>query len=111
MRKGRRELDRFAGTVVKSRVSRGSKSDRMAVQLDIGGERKLILRRRGGHPFKDEVLESLVGKEIECSGFRRGSHLLLEDWSAELEAEPAGDSEPAGDPEPVEEKSLSEEPS
>jgi hypothetical protein len=31
-----------------------------------GGE--FILRRSQGNPFKDDVLESLVGREVACEG-------------------------------------------
>ena len=72
--------NRFRGKVVSKLTSKGSKSERMAVQLDTGDE-LYILRRRGGNPFRDEVLEELVGKTIEARGRLRGQTLFLEEWN------------------------------
>jgi hypothetical protein len=71
--------NRFRGKVVSKLTSKGSKSERMAVQLDTG-EELYILRRRGGNPFRDEVLEELVGKTIDARGRLRGQTLFLEEW-------------------------------
>jgi hypothetical protein len=72
----------YTGKVIKDLVSPGSKSERSAVQLDTG-DRKLLLRRKGGHPFHDDVIEALVGQRIKCQGFRKGAHLFLESWEPE----------------------------
>ena len=69
----------YTGKVIKEIVSPGSKSERLAVQLDTG-DQKLLLRRKGGHPFHDEVMDALVGQRIKCQGVRKGSHLFLESW-------------------------------
>lgn len=47
------------------------------------GDRKLLLRKKGGHPFHDDVIEALVGQRIKCRGFRKGAHLFLESWEPE----------------------------
>lgn len=47
--------------------------------LDTGTER-LVLRQRGGHPFHDPVLESLVGRFIRGRGLLEGYTLILDEW-------------------------------
>lgn len=73
---------RFKGKVVTKMTSKGSKSERMAVQLDTEGG-LYILRRRGANPFRDEVLEELLGKTIDAKGRLRGRTLFLEEWIEE----------------------------
>jgi hypothetical protein len=72
------------GTVTQALVSPGSKSERQAVVLDTGGQR-FILRRPGGNPFQDSVLDSLVGKRLRAVGDVYGSDFTLMEWS-ELDA-------------------------
>lgn len=67
---------------MRKRVSPGSKSDREAVVLEVGG-RDLILRRRGGHAFKDAKLDALVGKRIHARGVLAGSTFIMEGWDDE----------------------------
>jgi hypothetical protein len=73
--------DTFRGTVVKGPFARGSKSEREAVMLDTGSER-LVLRQKGGNPFRDPELEALVGRRIEGRGQRTGYTLILDNWDA-----------------------------
>jgi hypothetical protein len=68
------------GTVTQAEVSPGSKSERQAVVLDTGGQR-YVLRRPGGNPFKDTVLDGLVGKRLRAVGDVHGSHFILTEWS------------------------------
>lgn len=72
----------YSGKVVLERVSPGSKSDRMAVQLDTGKE-KFLLRRLGIRSYQDPELEALVGKRITCRGVKRGKRLYLRDLEEE----------------------------
>lgn len=72
----------YSGTVVLEPVSMGSKSERMAVQLDTGSE-KLQLRRLGIQRYRDKELESLVGKNVTCHGIERGGRLYLEDFESD----------------------------
>lgn len=76
----------FEGRVIKKQVSRGSKSQRDAVVLatDAG---EYVLRRRGGNPFRDSVLEELIGKSICCDGRLEDYALILSDWTV---TDPAG---------------------
>jgi hypothetical protein len=70
---------KFVGQVIKKPLAAGSKSDFPAVKL-ITKDEELVLRRRGGDPFHDEVLDTLVGKTIQCRGYRKGIYLFLKDW-------------------------------
>ena len=69
----------FVGTVFKKLYAPGSKSEHQAVmiRLDHG---EFLLRRVGGNPFQDTVLESLVGKTIRCEGTHRGTALFITSW-------------------------------
>jgi hypothetical protein len=76
----RSKVRKYAGEVLQKRVSPGSKSDRVAVLLKTS-DGELVLRRKGGNPFKDEVLEGLVGKRIAATGsVVAGKTLILHDW-------------------------------
>lgn len=70
-----------SGRVIKQPVAVGSKSERGAVCLDTG-TRRYILRRKQGHPFVDDVLEQLVGKNIAADGnLIGGGTFLLSNWA------------------------------
>jgi hypothetical protein len=71
--------EEFVGQVVKKILAPGSKSDFPAVQL-ITTDDQLVLRRKGGNPFHDEVLDGLVGKTIRCKGWQKGAYLFLTEW-------------------------------
>jgi hypothetical protein len=61
------------------RLHAGSKSEHEGVVL-VTPEGSLRLRRKGANPFQDEVLEGLVGCEIECEGLLRERLLIVERW-------------------------------
>ncbi|HEV8428233.1 MAG TPA: hypothetical protein VGQ41_10070 [Pyrinomonadaceae bacterium] len=67
------------GRVTKHLTSKGSKSERQAVFLETD-DGSYVLRRRGGHPFVDKVLDSLVGKTIHCKGILTQHTLIISDW-------------------------------
>ena len=67
------------GRVTKRPTSRGSKSERQAVFLETANG-SYILRRRGGHPFVDKVLDELVGKTIHCKGVFTEHTLIISEW-------------------------------
>jgi hypothetical protein len=69
----------WLGVVVRRRRGSGSKSEHTAVML-VMAEREVVLRRRGGNAFEDAVLDSLVGKRIECEGDLHGTTLLVDTW-------------------------------
>jgi hypothetical protein len=75
------EETRLSGQVERERVSPGSKSDRVAVVLRTDDGSRYVLRRMGGNPFRDEVLEGLVGKSIAGTGFLTGTTFILNDWA------------------------------
>jgi len=66
------------GRVVLERTAAGSKSEREAVMLDMGGAGKLLLRRVGGHPLRDAVLHTWVGRTLTLKGWRREGFFLVD---------------------------------
>ncbi len=70
---------KFTGTVTKKLYAPGSKSEHDAVMIRIK-EGEFLLKRVGGNPFLDPVLESLVGKTISCEGTLRETSLFITDW-------------------------------
>jgi hypothetical protein len=70
---------RYRGEVVRRDVARGSKSERSAVLLRTGAG-NFVPRREGGHPFRDDVLDALVGKTIECEGVAHEYLLVISSW-------------------------------
>ena len=69
----------FRGQVVKKPFGVGSKSEHAAVKL-ITKDTEYVLRRQGGNPFADPVLDALVGKTIECEGIVHGYTLIISTW-------------------------------
>lgn len=55
------------GEVKRQLLSPGSKSEREAICLQIPGH-LYVLRRSGGHPFSDPLLDTLAGKRIRARG-------------------------------------------
>jgi hypothetical protein len=68
------------GKVVKQPVAVGSKSDHVAVLLETA-DGTFKLRRRGGNPFVDPVLEKLVGSEISGTGDVTHNQFIMADWT------------------------------
>jgi len=73
------QFSKYSGVVVNSLVSKGSKSERYALQLETD-QGLLTLRRPGTSPFQEEEFGDLEGKRIEVVGLKRGSYLYLKDW-------------------------------
>lgn len=69
----------ICGRVTKRPFAVGSKSEREAVYL-VADDRECVLQRQGGNPFRDEVLERLVGKMIRCQGIEHGYKFIMTDW-------------------------------
>ena len=80
MPRGAERLETYSGKVILAPVSPGSKSERLAVQLDTGSE-KLLLRRPGIKRYRDEALEELVGRQVSCLALKRGARLYIRKWS------------------------------
>ena len=57
----------LTGTVVKKKFAKGSKSEHDAVYLQTN-DGSYLLRRLGGNPFSDPVLQKLIGKKIRATG-------------------------------------------
>jgi hypothetical protein len=70
----------ITGNVKRQRIAAGSKSDRVGVVLDDGQGRIYALRRAGGNPFSDAVMDGLVGKTITGTGIVADSHFIMDNW-------------------------------
>jgi hypothetical protein len=96
----------FDGTVVRKLFAQGSKSEHDAVVLTTA-QGDFLLRREGGNPFADPVLDALVGKVVRCDGVLLGTTLLVKDWTetgpaeaGNASADSTGDEAEAAGPEP-----------
>jgi len=69
----------LSGRVIKEPFAQGSKSERAAVMLDTG-ESRYVLRREGGNPFADSILDQLVGQRIETDGNLTGYTFIMSKW-------------------------------
>jgi hypothetical protein len=76
------ELDDYSGKVVSKTFGKGSKSQHEAMFLETP-KGAFKLRRRGGNPFRDQVLEGLREKSIHCKGVIRNSTLFMEEWEVD----------------------------
>lgn len=72
-------MTKLRGHVVVQPFGGESKSRHDAVMLLTGNER-YVLRRRDGNPFHDDVLDTLVGKEIVADGVIVDYTLIMSDW-------------------------------
>lgn len=70
----------ITGQVTKKLFAAGSKSERETVIL-VTDDGEYVLRRKGGNPFFDGELESLVGKHISCEGDLTGYTFLMDKWT------------------------------
>jgi hypothetical protein len=69
----------ISGEVTKGQTAKGSKSERQATFLETK-DGTYVLRRQGGNPFFDQVLEKLVGKTIHCEGILTEHTLIMSSW-------------------------------
>ena len=70
----------FEGRVIQHLTAVGSKSERKGVFLETP-EGSFVLRRRGGNPFVDPVLQELVGKTLHVKGILTEHTLIMSDWT------------------------------
>lgn len=74
---------RITGTVLRAPVAAGSKSEHVAMVLRTRSGEQHILRRVGGHAFRDQALEALLGKTVTGTGRVTGQTFIMDDWSVE----------------------------
>ncbi len=69
----------LTGRVQKKRFAVGTKSERDAVVLvtDTG---EFVLRRAGGNPFQDSILDGLIGSTIHAMGEVCGYSFIMNRW-------------------------------
>jgi hypothetical protein len=72
-------MQEFLGKVTKRPYAVGSKSEHDAIMLETGGG-DFRLRRQGGNPFRDPMLDKLIGKRIRFRGRTEGNLLIVSDW-------------------------------
>ena len=77
------QQQRITGTVLRAPIATGSKSEHVAVVLRSEAGEQHILRRAGGHAFRDQVLEALVGKTITGTGLVTGQTFIMDKWTVE----------------------------
>ncbi len=75
------QVERKAGIVARKLVARGSKSEREAVVLVTPEGGEFILRRKGGHAFRDPQLDELVGTSITADGYVDGQTFIMASWN------------------------------
>jgi hypothetical protein len=75
------QTQRIAGTVARTLISPGSKSEHRGVVLRTARGDEFILRRAGGNAFGDETLEALVGTTITGTGIVVGQTFIMQDWT------------------------------
>ncbi len=66
----------FSGSIITKPFAAGTKSERTGVYL-VTDEGRYLLRRKGGSPFRDPVLEGLAGTRIRCEGILHGYTLIM----------------------------------
>jgi hypothetical protein len=71
---------KLRGRVIKKRLYVGTKSEHEGFVL-LAPEGEFKLRRQGGNPFRDEILASLEGKQIEGEGILRKGQFIMSGWS------------------------------
>jgi len=70
---------RLYGRVIKKMLYAGTKSEHEGIVL-MTPEGEFKLRRRGGNPFRDDVLEALEGREIDGEGIVRDDKFIMDCW-------------------------------
>jgi hypothetical protein len=79
---------RITGTVVRAQIAAGSKSDHVGIVLRTAKGDEYVLRRRGGNPFRDDVLERLVGTTITGEGVVTNQNFIMDEFSVKGDSSP-----------------------
>ena len=66
------------GRIIRKKFGAGSKSEHHAICLETDAD-SFILKRLGGNPFNDPVLNDLVGQEVIATGFLDQYQFLASD--------------------------------
>jgi len=70
---------KLRGRVIKKILYSGTKSEHKGVVL-VTSDGEFKLRRKGGNPFHDEVIDNLEEKEIEGKGIVRHKLFIMDHW-------------------------------
>jgi len=71
---------KLRGKVAKRLLYAGTKSEHEGLVL-ITAEGEFKLLRKGGNPFRDEILGELEGKEVEAEGALRETRFTMSHWT------------------------------
>ena len=71
---------KLKGKVAKKQLYAGTKSEHEGLVL-ITSDGEFKLQRKGGNPFRDDVLAELEGKEIEAEGTVREARFIMSHWT------------------------------
>ncbi|MEX8519580.1 MAG: hypothetical protein AB3X44_13800 [Leptothrix sp. (in: b-proteobacteria)] len=71
---------RLLGRVERRLLGQGTKSEHVGVVLVTADGQVWKLRRIGGNPFRDPVLDALEGERVEIDGRAEGSGFFFESW-------------------------------
>ena len=71
---------KIRGRVVKKRLYAGTKSEHEGLVL-VTAEGEFKLLRKGGNPFRDEILAELEGKEVEAEGALQETRFTMSHWT------------------------------
>lgn len=71
---------RLQGRVERRLLGEGTKSEHAGVVLVTDAGQIWKLRRLGGHPFRDPVLDALVGTRVAIDGRAEGANWFFEHW-------------------------------
>jgi len=77
-------LQTWTGVLERRLLAAGSKSERQGLVLRLDGGQVLPVRRLGGHAFRDETLEALLGRRLTVQARALESGLLqIESWTVD----------------------------
>jgi hypothetical protein len=68
----------ICGIITRKKFGEGSKSDHNAICIETN-EDSFVLKRIGGNPFNDPVLNKMIGKEVTATGFLDQYQFLASD--------------------------------
>jgi len=71
---------KLRGKVAKRLLYAGTKSEHEGLVL-ITAEGEFKLLRKGGNPFRDEILAELEGKEVEAEGALHETRFTMSHWT------------------------------
>lgn len=78
-------MGELTGRLMRRMLAQGSKSEHLGMVLVDDQGQQHVLRRVGGHPFRDPALEALEGQRLRLSGRAVEGFFLVERWETPLD--------------------------